>query len=335
MTTAVSGIKPSGTLHLGNYLGMIRPALRLAARSDRSCYFIADYHALNTLRDAARLRDLTLDVAASLLALGLDPDRTALYRQSDMPGTFELATVLSAVTPKGAMNRAHAYKAAVAANETAGRPADDGVNMGLYTYPVLMAADILLVDGDLVPVGRDQVQHVEIARDVADAFNATFGEALRPPSAEVDPAVEVVPGLDGRKMSKSYGNTIPMFADAEQRRRLVARIRTDSRRPEETRDPAACLVFGLYRQFASAEERESMASRYREGGMGYAEAKAGLAAVIERELGEAGRRFRALRSDESALCAVLASGAERARAVAATTMGRVREAVGSGRRLTR
>ena len=335
MTVAVSGIKPTGTLHLGNYLGMIRPGLRLAARSDRSCYFIADYHALNTLRDAARLRDLTLDVTASLLALGLDPNRTALYRQSDVPEVFELATVLAAVTPKGAMNRAHAYKAAVAANEAAGRPADDGVNMGLYTYPVLMAADILLVAGDLVPVGRDQVQHVEIARDLAAGFNAAFGETLRPPSADVDPAVEVVPGLDGRKMSKSYGNTIPMFAEPEARRRLVARIRTDSRRPEEPRDPSACLVFGLYRQFAGEDEREAMDLRYREGVVGYAEAKACLAAAIERELGEAGRRFEALRADEAELRAVLADGAARARRVAAETMDRVREAVGSGRRLTR
>jgi tryptophanyl-tRNA synthetase len=335
MTTAVSGVKPTGTLHLGNYLGMIRPALRLAARSDRSFYFIADYHALNTLRDAARLRDLTLDVAASLVALGLDPGRTALYRQSDVPETFELATVLSAVAPKGAMNRAHAYKAAVAANEAAGRPADDGVNMGLYTYPVLMAADILLVSGDRVPVGRDQVQHVEIARDLADAFNATFGATLRSPAADVDPEVEVVPGLDGRKMSKSYGNTIPVFVDPERRRRLVARIRTDSRRPEEPKEPAACLVFGLYRQFASEEERESMRRRYREGGIAYAEAKACVAAAMERELGEAGRRFRELRADDASLRAVLGDGADRARRVARATMARVREAVGTGRRLTR
>jgi tryptophanyl-tRNA synthetase len=329
MTTAVSGVKPTGTLHLGNYLGMIRPALRLAARSDRSFYFIADLHALNTLRDAARLRDLTLDVAASLLALGLDPGRTALYRQADVPETFELATVLSAVAPKGAMNRAHAYKAVVAANEAAGRPADDGVNMGLYTYPILMAADILLVDGDLVPVGRDQAQHVEIARDLADAFNATFGATLRAPAAAIDPSVEVVPGLDGRKMSKSYGNTIPLFADAERRRRLVARVRTDSRRPGEPKDPETCLVFGLYRQFAAEEARESMSVRYRDGGIGYAEAKACLAAAIERELGEAGERFRELRADEASLHTVLAAGAARARQAAGATMATVRAAIGT------
>jgi tryptophanyl-tRNA synthetase len=332
MTTAVSGIKPTGTLHLGNYLGMIRPALRLADRSDRSCYFIADCHALNTLRDAARLRDLTLDVAASLLALGLDPGRSTLYRQSDVPETFELATVVAAVTPKGALNRAHAYKAAVAANEAAGRTADDGVNMGLYTYPILMAADILLMDGDLVPVGRDQTQHVEIARDIADAFNATFGETLRPPRADVDPAVEVVPGLDGRKMSKSYGNAIPMFAGPDELRRLVARVKTDSRRPEEPKDPATCLVFKLFRQFAPDAEVEALRRRYREGGIGYAEAKACLAAAIERELGEAGRRFRELRADEPALGRTLAAGAARARETAAATLGRVRAAVGTGLR---
>jgi tryptophanyl-tRNA synthetase len=314
---------------------MIRPALRLAARTDRSFYFMADYHALNTVRDAVRLRDVTLDAAASLLALGLDPERTALYRQSDVPETFELATILSALAPKGAMNRAHAYKAAVAANEAAGRSADDGVNMGLYTYPILMAADILLVGGDLVPVGRDQVQHVEIARDLADVFNATFGTTLRPPNADVDPAVEVVLGLDGRKMSKSYGNTISLFLDPGSRRRLVARIRTDSRRPEEPKDPATCLVFGLYRQFASEDERESMSRRYREGGIGYAEAKDCLAAAIERELGAAGERFRELRADEASLRAALADGADRARRAARATIARAREAVGAGLRLTR
>jgi tryptophanyl-tRNA synthetase len=324
MVTAVTGIKPTGTLHLGNYLGMIRPALRLAASSDRSFYFIANYHALNALRDLKRLRELTLDIAASLLALGLDPERTVLYRQSDVPETFELATILAAITPKGAMNRAHAYKAAAAANEAAGRPADDGVNMGLYTYPILMAADILLMDADLVPVGRDQVQHVEIARDVAEAFTATFGPALRAPAASIDPAVEVVPGLDGRKMSKSYGNTIPLFVEPERRRQLVARVRTDSRRPEEPKDPDACLVFGLYRQFAPEADQAALAGRYRAGGLGYAEAKACLADAIERELGEAGRRFERLRADEAALEAVLAGGAAKARVVAASTLSGVR-----------
>ncbi|HXM53839.1 MAG TPA: tryptophan--tRNA ligase [Candidatus Dormibacteraeota bacterium] len=334
MTTALSGIKPTGTLHLGNYLGMIRPALALAQRSERALYFIADHHALNQLRDAVALRRLTLDVAATLLALGLDPARTLLYRQSDVPETFELATILAAVTPKGVANRAHAYKAAVAANESAGRPADDGVNLGLYTYPILMAADILVMEAGVVPVGRDQVQHVEIARDVAAAFNGLFGQTLRPPAASIDPAVEVIAGLDGRKMSKSYGNVIPMFASGAELRRLVARIRTDSRRPEEPKDAERCLVFALYRQFATVAEREAMRARYAAGGLAYAEAKACLADAIDRELGLARARYQELRPDEDGLQRALGEGAARARAVASPTLARVRRAIGTGPRLS-
>jgi tryptophanyl-tRNA synthetase len=335
MTTALSGIKPTGVLHLGNYLGMIRPALALAERSDRSYYFIADYHALNLLRDSNALRRLTLDVAATLLALGLDSTHTVMYRQSDVPETFELATILAAVTPKGAMNRAHAYKATVAANEEAGRAPDEGVNMGLYTYPVLMAADILLMEAGAVPVGRDQVQHVEIARDIAASFNGLFGDTLRLPAASIDAAVEVIPGLDGRKMSKSAGNVIPLFADEPEVRRLVARIRTDSRRPEEPKDPDTCLVFALFRHFATAAEREAMRSRYLAGGLAYAEAKSVLADVVDRELHGARERFQQIRPDEGRLRKVLAEGADRAREVAAATLARVRRATGTDDRLSR
>jgi tryptophanyl-tRNA synthetase len=333
MTTALSGIKPTGTLHLGNYLGMIRPALALAPRSDLSFYFIADFHALNALHDRARLRQLTLDIAASLLALGLDPTRTLLYRQSDVPETFELATILAAVTPKGVMNRAHAYKSAVAANREAARPADDGLNMGLFSYPILMAADILLMDADLVPVGRDQAQHVEVARDLAEIFNSTFGSAISLPAAAIDPSVETIPGLDGRKMSKSYGNTIPLFAEPDETRRLVARIKTDSRRPEEPKDPDGCVVFSLYRQFVTPSEQLEMRGRYLAGGLGYAEAKSALADVIDRELGPARGRFKGLREDEDSLLGILAHGAERARLVAGGTIARVRDAIGVGARL--
>lgn len=330
MTTVLSGIKPTGTLHLGNYLGMIRPALTLTKQSDSSFYFIADYHALNTLRDPARLRQLTLDIAASLLALGLDPAATVMYRQSDVPETFELATILASVTPKGAMNRAHAYKAATAANEEAGQLADDGVNMGLFTYPILMGADILVMAADLVPVGRDQAQHVEIARDLAQTFNSIFRPALRLPGAAIDPTVETIRGLDGQKMSKSYRNTIPLFAEPGEMRRLVAQIRTDSRRPEEPKDPDQCLVFGLYRQFATPADQAEMRRRYIAGGLGYAQAKESLAHVIERELGQARRCFKELREDEQGLLDILAKGAERARMVAASTISRVRSAVGVG-----
>jgi tryptophanyl-tRNA synthetase len=309
---------------------MIRPALALAARSDSSFYFIADVHALNALRDPTRLRRLTFDIAASLLALGLDPTRTWMYRQSDVPETLELATILAAVTPKGAMNRAHAYKTAVAANLEAGRSADDGVNMGLFTYPILMAADILLMDADLVPVGRDQAQHVEVARDVAEIFNSIYGSALRLPAAAIDPSVETIPGLDGRKMSKSYGNTIPLFAEPDETRRLVARIKTDSRRPEEPKDPETFLVFGLYRQLATPTEQLDMRERYLAGGLGYAEAKSALADVIERELGQARSRFKDFRGDEGRLSEILADGAAQARPVARATISRVRDAVGLG-----
>ena len=329
MTTAISGIKPTGPLHLGNYLGMIKPSLALAEKCERSFYFVADYHALNSLQDRIRLRQLTLDVAAGLVALGLDPERTLLYRQSDVPETFELATILAVVTPKGLMNRAHAYKAVTAANEARGRPHDEGVNLGLYTYPVLMAADILVMGAELVPVGQDQAQHVEIARDLAASFNDAFGPILEPPSTVIEGEVEVIPGLDGRKMSKSYANTIPLFGSPEERRRLVARIRTDSRTPEEPKDPESCLVHGLYRLLASPAEAAEMRRRYLMGGTGYAEAKAALDQVLERELGPARKRFHDLRADEPSLEALLAEGARTARQTAQSTLARVRFAVGA------
>jgi tryptophanyl-tRNA synthetase len=329
MTTAVSGIKPTGALHLGNYLGMIRPALALAERCERSFYFIADYHALNTLRDPNRLAALTLDAAASLLALGLDTRRTVLYRQSDLPETFELATILATVTPKGALNRAHAYKAAVSANREAGRPADEGVNLGLYTYPTLMAADILVTGAELVPVGRDQAQHVEITRQVARGFNEVFGQTLPLPRADIDPRVEVIPGLDGRKMSKSYGNTIALFAPELELRRQVARIKTDSRPPEEPKDPEASIVQHLFRHFGSAAEAEASRDLHAAGGLSYAEAKEALVQAIERQLGEGRRKFLALREDRAALAEILEGGAREAQAAARLTLSEVRSAVGA------
>jgi tryptophanyl-tRNA synthetase len=313
MTTAVSGIKPTGHLHLGNYLGMIRPALTLAERCERSFYFVADYHALNFLQDGGRLRELAL----------------VLYRQSDLPETFELATILAAVTPKGLMNRAHAYKAAAAANQARGRAQDEGVKLGLYTYPVLMAADILVMGGQLVPVGRDQSQHVEIARDLATSFNDAFGATLYLPSAVTEGSVEVIHGVDGRKMSKSYANTLPIFASPEERRRLVARIRTDSRPAEEPKDPDRCLVYGLYRLLAEPGEAADMRRRYAAGGVGYGEAKAELDRVLERELGPARQRFQHLRADERSLETMLAEGARAARRAAQATLARVRSAVGA------
>ncbi len=329
---ALTGIKPTGIPHVGNYIGAIRPALALAERYEAR-YFIADYHALNSIHEAARLLDLTYEVAATWMACGLDPARTLLYRQSDVPETFELATFLMAFTAKGHMNRAHAYKDAVAKNEEAGRDVDAGINMGLYTYPVLMAADILLFDTHVVPVGRDQKQHVEICADIAETINHVYGEPLLVvPEPLIEEGGDVVVGLDGRKMSKSYDNTIPLFAPSAQLKKLIGRVVTDSKTVEEPKDPETCNVFKLYRLFASSEDQAALAERYRAGGMGYGQAKAALLERMEAELAPLRERYTALQADRPALDRHLAEGAERARDVAAGTLRRLRRAAGIGAR---
>ena len=324
---ALTGIQPSGTPHIGNYLGMIRPALELARDYD-AYYFLADGHALTTVRDPAQLRDQTHEMAAVLLALGLDPERVVFYRQSDVPEVFELAWILSCVTPKGLLNRAHAYKDAVAANEAAGRSADDGISMGLYGYPVLMAADILIVDANVVPVGSDQRQHVEMARDMAEAFNRCYGDVLTLPEPLIDPGVATIVGLDGRKMSKSYGNVVPILASPEDQRKLVMRIVTDSRRPEEPKDPDTDNLFRIYEHFAAPERVEAMRRRYLEGGVGYAEVKEELAGLLRDTFEAPRRRFTELMDDRARIDAVLAEGARKARATARGVLTRVRKAVG-------
>ncbi len=324
---ALTGIQPSGTPHIGNYLGMIRPALDLA-RSYDAYYFLADEHALTTVRDPKVLREQTYEIAAVMLALGLDPERVVFYRQSDVREVFELAWILSCVTPKGLLNRAHAYKDVVTANEAAGRPPDDGVSMGLFGYPVLMAADILIVGAHAVPVGSDQKQHVEMARDIAEAFNRTYGDVLVLPEPLIDQAVATITGLDGRKMSKSYDNVIPIFAPDAEQRKLVKRIVTDSRRPEEPKDPDTDNLFRIYEQFAPADRAEAMRKRYLEGGVGYGEVKEELAdLLLERFAGPRGT-FEALMGDRSRIDEVLAAGAGRAREVSRRVLGRVRQAVG-------
>ncbi|HZU74433.1 MAG TPA: tryptophan--tRNA ligase [Acidimicrobiales bacterium] len=323
----VTGIKPTGSPHLGNYLGMIRPALDLASRR-QGYVFVADGHAMTTVEDPGELAGRTVQVAATLLALGLDPARTVLYRQSDVAPVFELAWLLACSTPKGLLNRAHAYKAAQDANRDADRPADEGVSAGLFTYPVLMAADIVAMDGTLVPVGRDQAQHLEITRDVVAAFNRSFGPTFHPPLAHIDPLVETVPGTDGRKMSKSYGNVIPIFAEPQDVARRVRSIVTDSRPPEEPKSPEACTVFSLYRQLADPAEAAAMADRYRTGGVGYGEAKDRLIAALETRFGPARRTYRALMEDPAPLHRILADGAARARERAAPVLARARRARG-------
>jgi tryptophanyl-tRNA synthetase len=324
---ALTGFKPTGTAHLGNYLGMIRPALELV-RSYEAYYFVADGHALTTVHDAEKMRELSYEIAATYLALGLDPQRSVLYRQSDVPQTFELAWILSCVTPKGLLNRAHAYKAITDENEAAGRTPDDGVSMGLFNYPVLMAADILIVDADVVPVGADQKQHLEITRDIAEMFNRTFGEALVVPEAHIEADVATIAGLDGRKMSASYGNTIPVFMDPKARRKLVMKIVTDSRAPEEPKDPDNDNLFQIYEHFGAADDVETVRKRYLEGGIGYGEVKALLADALETTFGAARKRFDELMADRTRIDDALRDGANRVSPIARGTLERVKRRVG-------
>jgi tryptophanyl-tRNA synthetase len=324
----LTGVKPTGSPHIGNYLAAVKPALELAHRPGcQAFYFIADYHAQTTVRDAKVLRQLTYEVAATWLAFGLDPSETLFYCQSDIPQIFELTWVLSCSTPKGLMNRAHAYKAKLQENRQAGADDDFGVNMGLYNYPILMAADILMFRTDLVPVGRDQVQHVEIARDIAVSFNSTYGDVLQLPQHLVREETAVIPGLDGRKMSKSYGNTIPLFLAEKDLRKLVFRIKTDSSRPEEPKDPETSYLFQIFREMATPEESAALAARYREG-VSWADAKQALFEVMNRTLAEPRRIYNDLMADRARLDAILQEGKEKAVAIAARVLHDVRKAVG-------
>ncbi len=324
---SLTGIKPTGTPHIGNYLGMIRPALDLT-KTYKALYFIADYHGLTTVRDGKEMRDLTYDVAATYLALGLDPEKTLLFRQSDIPELFELSWILACFTPKGLLNRAHAYKAAVDKNVEAGEDPDAGVNAGLYTYPVLMAADILLYGSHVVPVGLDQKQHIEITRDIATAFNNNYGEIFVIPEGIIHAEVMTIPGTDGRKMSKSYNNTIPIFAPSNELRKTVFRIVTDSRPPEEPKNPDECNLFNVFKYFGTPEEVASLRATYLRGGFGYGEVKQQLYELLERTFSEQRTRYNELLKDRKHLDGILLSAAEQARYVGAKLMRKVRKAVG-------
>ncbi|MDC7234440.1 MAG: tryptophan--tRNA ligase [Spirochaetales bacterium] len=327
----LTGIKPTGMPHLGNYLGAIKPALKLAESYDAR-YFIADYHSLNSIKDPALLKDYTYEIAACWLACGLDPEKTLIYRQSDVPETFELTTMIMAFTPKGLMNRAHAYKAQVDQNREKGKPEDHNVNMGLYTYPVLMAADILLFDTNMVPVGKDQVQHIEMAVDIAQAVNRNYKEELLTlPEAIVSKNTQVVVGMDGRKMSKSYDNTIPLFIPEKKLKKLCNKIVTNSQTVEEPKDPENCNVFTLYKLFATQEQQDALAARYRAGGMGWGEAKGELFNVLNTTITPMRERYNELMADTSYIDKVLDDGAERARAIASAKIARLRKAMGFNR----
>ena len=315
----LSGIQASGRLHLGNYLGAMKQHIEL--QEEHECfYFIANYHSLTTVQDAELLRSLTRDVALDYLALGLDPDKVNLFRQTDIPEVTELTWILSTVTGKGLLDRATSYKDKIAKGLTP--------SMGLYTYPILMAADILIYRSDVVPVGQDQVQHIEMTQDMAGYFNNTFGrEVFKRPEPKLNEAL-VVPGVDGQKMSKSYGNAIDLFDTPKQTRKRIMSIKTDSTPLEAPKNPETCNVFALYQLLATPEEVTVMEERYRAGGMGYGEAKKELAEVAERLLGPARARREQLEADPDYVDDVLRDGANRARAVAREVMADVRDACG-------
>jgi tryptophanyl-tRNA synthetase len=324
---ALSGIKPTGELHIGNYLGMIKPALDLADEY-QALYFIADYHALTTVRDRKTLNHLVYGVAAALLALGLDTEKIVFFRQADVPEIFELTWILACFTAKGLLNRAHAYKAVVDANQAAGKQPDADINAGLYNYPVLMAADILLYGSHFVPVGQDQRQHVEIARDIADALNHNYGRIFTLPEPLIQEAVMTIPGIDGRKMSKNYNNTIPIFADSRALRKQVMRIVTDSKRPEDPKNPDACNVFGIYRYFATPEAVEAKKNLYLNGGLAYSDIKQELYELLENKFGSSREAYLRLVQDHGHLDTILNRGAAKARAMGMPLMEKLRRKIG-------
>ena len=324
----LTGITTSGTPHLGNYVGAMRPAILASQQPGvESFYFLADYHALIHAPEPARVQRSTLEIAATWLAVGLDPLRVSFYRQSDVPEVLELAWLLACVAGKGLLNRAHAYKAAVDRNSATGAEPDAGVSVGLFLYPLLMAADILLFRADSVPVGRDQVQHIEIARDLAGRFNHRYGNHLVLPEAAIDESAAVLPGLDGRKMSKSYGNGIPLFAPPAELKKLVFSVVTDSRVPGEPKESEGSALFALYRAFATPQEAEEMRSAFA-GGIAWGDAKQAVFERIEAALAPMRRVYQSLVDEPARIETRLQEGAAKARQVAAPFLRELRQAVG-------
>ncbi|MCL1902220.1 MAG: tryptophan--tRNA ligase [Alphaproteobacteria bacterium] len=323
----LTGIKPTGMPHLGNLIGAIMPMIKLAnaAPAGQSFAFIADLHALNAVTDRHEIATHVREIAAVYLALGLDAEHTIFFRQSDVPEVYALNTFLMNVTPKGLMNRAHSYKAAVDRNTAAGADTDAGVNMGLYTYPVLMAADILLYGTDIVPVGSDQKQHVEFARDIAGYFNNIYGDVFKLPTPSIRAETGLIAGLDGRKMSKSYGNQIPIFDEPAELKKKIMRIITDSKLPEEPKNPDVSTIFQLYTHFADAAAVKDLRARFESGGMGYGDAKKILFEAVNDYLSAPRERYKELLSAPDKIDAILAHGAERARAAAAPILDKVKK----------
>ncbi|HEY3700125.1 MAG TPA: tryptophan--tRNA ligase [Spongiibacteraceae bacterium] len=324
----LTGITTTGTPHLGNYVGAIRPAIRASRDSDvDSFYFLADYHALIKCQDPELVRHSTKEIAATWLALGLDTDNTTFYRQSDVPEITELTWILTCVTAKGLMNRAHAYKDSVKKNEEAGADVDFAITMGLFSYPILMAADILLFNAHKIPVGRDQIQHIEMARDIGQRFNHIYRELFVLPEALIDDNVALLGGLDGRKMSKSYGNTIPLFSSEKELQKLINKIKTNLLEPGQPKDPSDSTLFQIWQAFSTPEQTQYMREQFA-AGIAWGQAKKELFGLINAELAPARARYEKLMASPDHIEAVLKKGAEKARAEAAQLLAKVRRAVG-------
>ena len=322
----LTGIKPTGMPHFGNYVGALKPLIE-QSKTHKAFVFIADLHALNTIRDASQIRQHTYEITALLVALGLNLENAALFRQSDIDEIYQLNTLLMNITPKGLMNRAHSYKAAMDKNMVAGLDVDAGINMGLYTYPVLMSADILLYNSDIVPVGADQKQHVEFARDIAEYFNRIYGNTFKLPEPVIGADTGLIPGLDGRKMSKSYDNIIPMLAPEPELKKKIMRIITDSKLPADKKDPDESTIYQLYKHFATPDQTAKFAEMFRAGGMGYGDAKKILFEQINSVLAKPRTEYEQLMAAPHKIDEILAHGAERVRAVAQETIVRVKRAM--------
>ena len=330
--TILTGVKPTGTPHIGNYFGVIKPALDIGKKAlennGKHFMFIADYHAINAEKDANVLNQKIKEVASVYLAFGLDTDKSVFYRQSDIPEIHEFTTILYAYTPKGFMNKAHAYKACVDKNRLNNKPDDDGINMGLYTYPTLMAADILAYNTDIVPVGKDQIQHVEIARDIAGAINAHYNKSiLKLPTYCIKDNAAAIIGVDGRKMSKSYNNVIPIFAEDSAIKKAIFSIQTDSRPMEEPKDPDEILVYQIYKAIASEQQIAEMADGLRHGKLGYGHIKNMLLDVVLKETKEAREKYNYYMAHFDEVEEKLENGAKKARPIIQNTLSLLKNTV--------
>lgn len=320
----LTGIKPTGMPHIGNYLGALKPLIEMS-QNHKTFMFVADLHALNAVRNAKEIKQHTYEIAALMVAMGLNLENTVFFRQSDINEIYQLTEFLMNVTPKGLMNRAHSYKAMIEKNTEAGIDIDSGVNMGLYTYPVLMAADILLYNSDIVPVGKDQKQHVEFARDIAGYFNNIYGETFKLPEPIIGEDCGLIPGLDGRKMSKSYDNTIPLLCPSTELKKKIMRIITDSKTPEESKNPDESTIFQIYKFFATDDEVAAFRKRFLDGGMGYGEAKTILFEKIDSVLSAPRAEYERLMANPTEIDAILEKGAERARIVASRMVTKIKK----------